>query len=83
MKEDYQAVLDDAERRGQRIAEIRLNDERDPSRVAVRFRETKQRPTGKDAGAEPEESKSNGQDRPVEPGRGKGSTRQLAEWNTL
>lgn len=32
------AVLTDAGRRGRRVAEVRLNDERDPTRVAVRFR---------------------------------------------
>ncbi len=33
-----QAILADAARRGRRIGEVRLNDSRDPGRVAVRFR---------------------------------------------
>lgn len=33
-----EAILADAARRGRRLGEVRLNDERDPSRVAVRFR---------------------------------------------
>lgn len=56
-----QVVLGDAASRGRGVAEIRVNDERDPSRVAVRFRDEES--AGGHAGDAPGGKVSNKDDR--------------------